>query len=53
MPIGRANIIKNWEVIKAFKKGKEIQMLLQNGEWVTTNFPFFEKDYTFRVKPKK
>ena len=49
----REQLIKHWDVITAFKEGKEIEFSLMDGDgWNTTDTPDFKNDVEYRVKQK-
>lgn len=47
----RAELKKHWDVIKAYKEGKEIQYLNDNNVWKDVDNPGFFTHYEYRIKP--
>ena len=46
----REQLIKHWDVIKAFKEGKEVELLYGGGNWGDCPKPEFQTDMHYRVK---
>lgn len=46
----REQLIKHWEVIQAFKEGKEIEFLNIKGIWKVLESPLFLIENEFRIK---
>jgi len=51
----REGLNKHWEVIKAFKEGRDVQRLDGIGKkwWTDTELPSFSIENTYRIKPKE
>ncbi|MCX4024764.1 hypothetical protein H0A36_28670 [Endozoicomonas sp. SM1973] len=50
----REGIQKHWEVIEAFKNGKEIESYCRREkEWLDEDFPTFNYSEEFRIKPEE
>ena len=50
----REQLIKHWDVIKAFKEGKEIQYNdIFTKEFEDTDEPYFKLNVEYRVKPEQ
>ena len=47
----RESAKKNWEIIKAFAEGAEVQFLNADGEWFDSPTPSFFDHLDYRIKP--
>jgi len=45
-------LLAKWPVIKAYAEGADIEYL-KNGKWRHAQYPIFNPDRDYRVKPKK
>ena len=48
----RETVKKNWEIIKAFKNGADVEVELSSGRWGIATDPIFKDSYQYRIKPK-
>lgn len=49
----REDLIRNWDVIEAFKNGENVEYKDTTGEWSTSYAPAFLPEMEYRVKPKQ